>query len=75
MTREQLITAMCNAWSDDFKTTKHKDVADGMTREEQIALWHKMANIFDNVIDPNVKIKKSQKEQGISDDRPRRRTT
>ena len=64
-TREQIITSMCYTYRHDYGLTKHPDPGGytfpelaGMTPEEQKALWHSMAQIFDNDIAPYMEFKK-----------------
>jgi hypothetical protein len=63
-TREQIITSMCYTWRHDYGLIKNSDPGgynfpfeSGMTTEEQKALWHQMAQIFDNDILPNMDFK------------------
>lgn len=60
-TREQIITDMCYTWRHDYGLAKEKDPAGysfpylaGMTDEERKVLWNQFAQIFDNIIEPNM---------------------
>lgn len=60
MTREEIITAMCYTWRHDYGLEKTEEVlSSGMTKEERSFLWNQMAQIYDNVIAPNMIFKDS----------------
>lgn len=63
-TREQIITSMCYTWRHDYGVVKNPDPGgynfqfiSGMTPDERSALWHQMAQIFDNDIAPYMEFK------------------
>jgi hypothetical protein len=64
-TREEIITSMCYTWRHDYGIRKDaEDVSRfpftaGVTKEDAVALWNSMAQIFDNDIAPHMKFKKS----------------
>lgn len=61
-TREEIITDMCYTWRHDYGLEKHPEefIPCGMNDIERRVLWDKMAQIFDNSIQPYVKFKKNK---------------
>lgn len=61
-TREEIITDMCYTWRHDYGLEKHPEefIPCGMNDIERRVLWDKMAQIFDNSIQPYVKLKKNK---------------
>lgn len=66
-TREQIITDMCYTWRHDYGLEKSTqswalstavgDISSsGMTNDERKILWNQMAQIYDNVISPHIKL-------------------
>lgn len=59
-TRDDIITSMCYTWRHDYglnkDTNTHPHEA-GMTDSQRYVLWLQMAQIFDNVITPNMDFK------------------
>ena len=53
-TRDEIITSMCYTYRHDYGLTKSAgdQLGSGMTQEQRQALWHQMAQIFDNDILP-----------------------
>jgi hypothetical protein len=53
-TRDEIITSMCYTYRHDYGLTKSAGdrLGSGMTQEQRQALWHQMAQIFDNNILP-----------------------
>lgn len=54
-TREEMITHMCKTFRHDYgivlsEEDKMYSLTSGMTQREREGLWHKMAQVFDNVI-------------------------
>ena len=70
-TREEIITSMCYTWRHDYGIRKDaEDVSRfpftaGVTKEDAVALWNSMAQIFDNDIAPHMEFKKDWKESLI----------
>lgn len=63
-TREDIITSMCYTYRHDYGLTR--DPADapwvsGMTDIERKGLWKTMAQIYDNDIEPIMKLKENGK--------------
>jgi hypothetical protein len=63
-TREDIITSMCYTWRHDYGLVKYPDPGgydfpgtSGMTQDERRALWHSMAQIFDNDIAPHMEFR------------------
>ena len=70
--REKIITDMCFTWRHDYGLIKSEEagtIADiisaGMTAIEREALWRSMAQIFDNVIAPNMEFKRTATSRNI----------
>ena len=65
MTREEIITAMCYTWRHDYGygldvRDNHTGIlTSGITPEERKFIWNQMAQIYDNVIAPNMILKDS----------------
>ena len=61
-TREEIIIDMCYTWRHDYGLEKHPEefIPQGMNDVERRILWDKMAQIFDNSIQPYMKFKKSK---------------
>lgn len=61
-TREEIIIDMCYTWRHDYGLEKHPEefIPCGMNDVERRILWDKMAQIFDNSIQPYMKFKKSK---------------
>jgi hypothetical protein len=61
-TREDIITAMCYTMRHDYGLGRPTDspfpLSSGLTDRERKALWHQMAQIFDNNIAPYMEFKK-----------------
>lgn len=62
-TREEIIIDMCYTWRHDYGLEKHPEefIPCGMNDVERRVLWDKMAQIFDNSIQPYMKFKKANK--------------
>lgn len=60
-TREQIITSMCYTMRQDYglgcPTDSPFDLASGLFDRERQALWHQMAQIFDNDVAPYMEFK------------------
>ncbi len=56
ITREEIINQMCFTWRHDFGLDKTDSclLTSGMTPQQREFLWADMAQIFDNVIAPNM---------------------
>ena len=63
-TREQIINSMCFTFRHDYGLEKDlgngfmSELSAGMTKQERVALWNQMAQIFDNDIAPYMEFKK-----------------
>lgn len=60
-TRDEIITSMCYTYRHDYgleKTYEGYLPVSGMTAHERTALYNTMAQIFDNVIAPNMEFKR-----------------
>lgn len=57
-TREQLIFNMCLTWRHDYGLIKDTTdiLSSGMTIDERNALWNRMAQLYDNVIQPHLDV-------------------
>jgi len=67
--REEIITDMCYTYRHDYgldKTTGRGDLIDmissGTTEQEREWIWALMAQIFDNVIAPNMEFKDDEED-------------
>lgn len=53
--RAKIIYDMCLTWRHDFGLIKENDASSlvsGITKDERDWIWHKMSQIFENVISP-----------------------
>jgi len=59
-TRDEIITSMCYTYRHDYGLDRPKGqfIISGMSQSEREALWHQMAQIFDNDILPYMEFKK-----------------
>jgi hypothetical protein len=65
-TREQIITDMCYTWRHDYGLERHPDDAPfvaGMLQSERESLWQRMAQLFDNNIQPYMEFKNETQSQ------------
>jgi hypothetical protein len=65
-TREQIITDMCYTWRHDYGLDKHPDdlpFVAGMLQSERESLWRRMAQLFDNNIQPYMEFKNETQSQ------------
>jgi hypothetical protein len=62
--REEIITSMCYTWRHDYGLEKKEHdgpggyISMGLTDAERKTLWSQMAQLFDNDIEPHMKMKK-----------------
>jgi len=75
--RDEIITSMCHTVRHDYGIVKdpdykrHDDVIDnisaGMYQLERKQLWEQMAQLFDNVIAPNMEFKTVANSRNLCD--------
>lgn len=59
MTREQIILQMCYTTRHDYGIIKSfGSISSGLTEIEREFIWRQMAQLFDNVIAPNMEFKR-----------------
>lgn len=68
-TREQIINSMCFTWRHDYGLLKEGQSLSGMTQEERVHLYERMAKIFDNDIAPRMEFKKEPRKTEFIRDR------
>jgi len=78
-TREEIITSMCHTARHDYGIVKdpdyalhwtnffHDSVSAGMYQLERKQLWEQMAQLFDNVIAPNMEFKTVVNSRNLCD--------
>jgi hypothetical protein len=61
-TREDIITGMCYTVRHDYGLDRlpNSVLSSGLTSEERRALWHQMAQLFDNNIEPYMNFREEE---------------